>query len=495
MADATSFRMAYAGATPGRLLADRAFSRMAGARLVGGNQIRLLRDAAENYPAWMEAIRRARKQVHFETYALLTDRVGEEFAELFANKAREGVKVRLIHDWLGTPGIRSFFFWRRLRSAGVEVRSFNPPRLDDPIEWLRRDHRKIITVDGRIGFVSGLCVGQCWVGDPVRDSLPWRDTGVRIEGPAVLELDRAFARVWNSRPGPSQIQPEEDCDSLWARPRGTVALRIVAGEPSYGGLYRLDLLIAALARKSIWLTDAYFLATPSYVQSLRAAALDGVDVRLLVPRTTDIPVVRALSRVGYRTLLEAGVRIFEWNGSMLHAKTAVADGLWSRVGSTNLNIASWMGNYELDVVVEDEGFSHAMREMYLDDLEHATEIVLREGARVRPREPRKGRFPVGSARGSAGRAATGVVAMGSTVGAAIARPRLLGRAEAPLMVTMALLLLGLATLTGFFPRTVGILLAISCGWFGLALLLKAFRLYRLARRESAENEEKAKRVE
>ena len=202
---------------------------------------------------------------------------------------------------------------------------------------------------------------------------------------------------------------------------GDVALRIVASEPSMAGLYRLDLLIAALARKSIWLTDAYYLGAPSYLQSLRAAAFDGVDVRLLVPRTSDIPVVRALSRVGYRTLLESGVRIFEWNGAMLHAKTAVADGRWSRVGSTNLNLASWMTNYELDVVVEDEAFAQAMKEMYFDDLAHSTEIVLSKGTKVRPREPRKIEDrPRGSARGSAGRAATGVLAFGSTVGAAIA---------------------------------------------------------------------------
>ena len=154
------------------------------------------------------------------------------------------------------------------------------------------------------------------------------------------------------------VQAEVFEDALASR-AGDVALRIVASEPSMADLYRLDMLIAALARKSIWLTDAYYLGAPSYVQSLRAAAFDGVDVRLLVPRTSDIPIVRALSRVGYRTLLQSGVRIFEWNGAMLHAKTAVADGRWSRVGSTNLNLASWMTNYELDVVVEDEVFAQA----------------------------------------------------------------------------------------------------------------------------------------
>src|SRR5665213_723623 len=441
MADASSIQAAQEAIVPLRLLADQAFSRAAGAPLIPGNDVRLLRNAAENYPAWIDAIRSARKTIHFETYILHADKIGYEFAELLETKAREGVKVRLIYDWFGARGAASFLFWRKLRKAGVEVRCFNPPRLDDPIDFLRRDHRKTIAVDARIGFVSGLCVGQSWVGDPARGIAPWRDTGVRIEGPAVLDLDRAFVRMWNSLAASNLTQAEVSGDAV-APPSGDVALRIVASEPSMADLYRLDMLIAALARKSIWLTDAYYLGSPSYVHSLRAAAFDGVDVRLLVPRTSDIPMVRALSRVGYRTLLQSGVRVFEWNGAMLHAKTAVADGRWSRVGSTNLNLASWMTNYELDVVVEDEAFAHAMKEMYLDDLEGSTEIVLSEGTKVRPREPRRRRDrPRGSARGSAGRAATGLLAFGSTLGAAIASPRLLGPTEAPILVAMALVLL------------------------------------------------------
>lgn len=458
--------------------ADRALFRMTEAPLIPGNHIRLLRNAEENYPAWMEAIEKARRVVHFETYFFRSDPIGHEFAQLLERKAREGVKVRLIYDWFGGLGAASFLFWRRLRKAGVEVRCFHPPRLDDPIQWFTRDHRKIITVDDSIAFVSGLCVGQHWLGDANGEAAPWRDTGVMIEGPAVLEVDRTFRQMWNSLEG--KRRGEERSESAEVQPAGGVALRIVPGEPGRGGLYRLDLLIAAVARKSIWLTDAYFFATPSYIQSLRAAALDGVDVRLLLPRTSDIPVVRALSRFGYRTLLEAGVRVFEWNGSMLHAKTAVVDDLWSRVGSTNLNLASWMSNYELDVVVEDENFGHLMKQMYLEDLENATEIVLTERARIRPsglpRPRRRGRR---AARGSAGRAATGMMAMGSTAGAAITRPRLLGRAEAPVMATAALAFLLLCVLAILFPYTVSILLAIGCGWMAFVLLLKSLRLRRL----------------
>jgi len=458
-----------------RLLAEQAFSRAAGAPLIPGNDVRLLKDAAENYPAWMEAIHSAKKSVDFETYFMRSDKIGYEFAALLESKARQGVRIRLIYDWFGARSGVSFRFWRALRRAGVEVKCFNPPRLSDLFETLWRDHRKTIVVDGRIGFVSGLCVGQRWIGNPARGVEPWRDTGVKIEGPAVIDLARAFARMWNSSAGQEAASGEMPAPS--AVPAGDIALRIVSSEPSMAGLYRLDLLIASLARKSIWLTDAYFLGTPSYVQSLRAAAFDGVDVRLLLPRTSDIPVVRAMSRVGYRTLLEAGVRIFEWNGSMLHAKTGVADGRWSRVGSTNLNLASWMSNYELDVVVEDEPFAAAMAEMYVEDLEHSTEIVLSDKARVRPIERRaRQQLSKGSHRGSAGRAAASVIVMGNAVGAAVRTPRLLGPAEAPIMLIFAALLLIMAALAILFPLAWSIILAIVFVWTSLTLFFKAFRL-------------------
>jgi cardiolipin synthase len=190
----------------------------------------------------------------------------------------------------------------------------------------------------------------------------------------VADIERAFAQAWATTGLPlplSELPRREDVP-----PAGTVSLRVIASEPSTAGLYRLDTLVAAGAQRSLWLTDAYFVGTTVYIQALVAAAKDGVDVRLLVPGASDLVLIRALSRAGYRPLLEGGVRVFEWNGSMLHAKTAVADGRWARVGSSNLNPSSWLGNWELDIAVEDEGFAHAMEDMFLNDLEQATEIVL-----------------------------------------------------------------------------------------------------------------------
>jgi len=463
---------------PLRLLAEQAFSRTAGAPLVQENRIRILKNAEENYPAWLAAIASARKTVNFESYIIHADDVGHHFADLLCAKARERVRVRVIYDWFGARGASSWRFWRRLRQAGVDVRCFNPPRLDSPLGWLSRDHRKTITVDGRIGFVSGLCVGQSWVGDSKRGIEPWRDTGVVIEGPAVFDLEQAFAAMWGGLGAP--IPEEELVPEGAAIPgAGDVALRIVPSLPGKAGLYRVDQLIAAMARRAIWLTDAYFLGTPTYVQALGAAAGDHVDVRLLLPRTSDIPVVRSTSRVGYRALLEAGVRVFEWKGSMLHAKTAVADGRWARVGSTNLNISSWMGNCELDVIVEDEDFAHHMEEMYLEDLSNSTEIVLGSKHKVMPSEKRDRKIPqLGSARGSAGRAATGVLAIGSTVGAALTSQQTLGPAEIPALTVAALTLLALAAVAAHWPHVISIPVVVLGGWTALTLMLRIFRLYR-----------------
>ncbi len=333
----------------------------------------------------------------------------------------------------------------------------------------------MLCVDGRIGFVSGLCVGKDWEGHPEKGIAPWRDTGVEIEGPAVTDLERAFAHMWSLLGSPVPAEDREtgrDMDS-----RGDVALRIVDSYPNAGSLYRFDQLICALARSTIWLTDAYFLGTAAYVQALRAAAEDGVDVRLLLPNTSDIPVVSSISRVGYRTLLESGVRLFEWNGPMLHAKTAVADGRWARVGSSNLNLASWLGNWELDVIIEDQGFASQMEEMYLLDLSHSTEIVLTGRRRIHCAEQGRKLRHRHIGRGSAAHAMTGLMRVGHTVGAAITSRRALGPAEWAGMLVAAMLLLGVALIGALWPRTIALPVIVFAAWVAIALLIRVFRIY------------------
>jgi cardiolipin synthase len=234
-----------------RTLAEQAFSRTAGAPLVGGNSIRLLKDGRENYPAWLEAIQAAQQTIYFESYIMHDDDVGHQFADALIAKAREGVHVRLLYDWLGGLGKASRRFWRRLSAQGVEVRCFNPPRVDSPLGWLSRDHRKSICVDHRIAFVSGLCVGRMWVGEPEHDIAPWRDTGIEVRGPAVGDIERAFAQTW-AEVGPA-LPADEPADRDTIPAAGDVMLRVVASVPNLAGLYRLDQLIAAVARKTLGL--------------------------------------------------------------------------------------------------------------------------------------------------------------------------------------------------------------------------------------------------
>jgi cardiolipin synthase len=358
----------------------------------------------------------------------------------------------------------------------VEVRCFNPPRFDSPFGWLSRDHRKVIVVDGQVAFVTGLCVGQRWVGDPARGIEPWRDTGIEIRGPGVTEVEHAFAQTW-ALAGPP-IPGKEVPDRVSLAVAGDVPLRVIATIPATASLYRLDQLIAAMAQRTLWLTDAYFVGVTGYIQGLRAAVMDGVDVRLLVPGATDIPIVRAVSRAGYRPLLEAGVRVFEWNGPMLHAKTAVADGHWARVGSTNLNLASWIGNWELDVAVESERFGQQMQEVYLDDLKHSSEIVLRRFRRVQTAGRPTPSHPKEHRRGSAGRAAAGAIGIGSMIGAAITSHRALGPAEARLLTFTGLFLLIIAAVALLWPRIVVVPFALIGVWIAMALFLRAWRLWR-----------------
>lgn len=455
--------------------ANQVFSRTSGAPLCGGNRVVLLKDAAENYPAWLRAIDAAQRTIHFEMYIIHDDAQGTLFAEALLRKAGEGVQVRVLYDWMGGFGKTSRAFWNRLRAGSIDVRCYNPPRFDRPLGWLSRDHRKTIVIDSAVAFVTGLCVGQAWVGDPVRHVDPWRDTGIEVRGPAVADIETAFAEAWAAAgaalPANELGQPPP--------PHGDVPLRVVATVPNTAGLFRVDQLVAAMARNRLWLTDAYYGGTAPYVDALRAAARDGVDVRLLVPGASDIPLVRLFSRAGYRPLLEAGIRVYEWNGSMIHAKTAVADSRWARVGSTNLNVASWLGNRELDVIVEHEPFAREMEDMFLRDLENATEVVLQRNRVRAPGAPAgRARRPTGASSG--GRVMAGAVRVGNTVAAAIGNTRVLEAVESNIALIAGTVLAVVAALAFRYPRMIAYPLGVFAAWLAAAIL---FRGLGLARRE------------
>ncbi len=448
--------------------------RVTGSPLVGGNSVRILRDGQENYPAWESAIESAQKTIHIEMYVIHNDRTGRHFCDLLTAKAREGVTVRVLYDWFGSVSLHGRDMWKPLIQAGGEIRAVNPPGFGSLLGWASRDHRKLITIDRSVAFISGLCIGDAWVGDRAKRVAPWRDTGVVIRGPSVVYAEEAFAASWRMA-GPGIPTTELSPIGEIAH-NGSVDLRIVATSPDKAGLYRLDLLVAATVRDYLWLADAYFLGNSPYIQALRSAAIDGVDVRLLVPRGSDLQWIANVSRTMYRSLLEAGVRVFEWNGPMMHAKTAVCDDRMVRIGSTNLNIASWIGNWELDVVIEDTGLAEEMRGMFREDLGNSTEIVITGRNKVRPARPLSstGRRPIFSSGGKS--VLAGAVKVGSTLNDVVTGRRHLSRTESAALLSIGGFLFILAIICMLFPKFIAYPLGVGLGWAGIFFLVKSLQL-------------------
>lgn len=334
--------------------------------------MRVLIDGPEAYPAMLDAIAGATRWIHFENYIIQSDVAGWRFAEALMARAREGIHVRVLYDAFGSSTTRRKY-WRALRSAGVEVRAFNPIQPLDLVANFSRDHRKLIVADGERAVLGGLCIGDEWTGEAAEGEMPWRDTAVDVSGPACALIDQAFGQSWKAAGG--EI-PSGDAAGRVA-PKGEAEVRVIRGEPGRERVYRVTELLAAGSTNRLWITDAYLVAPPRLFQVFRDAARDGVDVRLLVPGTSDLPFVRNLSRIGYRDLLRNGVRIYEWEGPMLHAKTIVADGRWSRIGSSNLNASSLMGNWELDVLIENTALAEAMEHQFRMDIARSREVTRR----------------------------------------------------------------------------------------------------------------------
>lgn len=370
-----SRRSPFFGPTPyvGRALvrhAERAMHRASDSPLVRGNEARLLIDGTVAFPEWLAQIASAERYIHLENYIVRDDRTGRRFQEALAERAQAGVSVRVLYDWVGcwaTPNR----FWSVLRDAGADVRPFGRPGGAGP-NIFHRNHRKVLVVDGRYAAVSGMCIGEEWAGDPEAGIPAWRDTGVALRGPVVAAIDRAFRSTWALAGDPLPDEVEADTDE----PAGRVGVRVVEGEPGKSRIYRLSQLVTVGVERRLWITDPYFVAPPAMVETLAAAARDGVDVRIILPAYNNWPVTGGMSRAGYRPLLEAGVRLFEWEGPMIHAKTTVADGVWSRVGSSNLNLASLIGNWELDVAIVDRSFGREMEELFTRDTGAAVELNL-----------------------------------------------------------------------------------------------------------------------
>jgi cardiolipin synthase len=381
----------------------------------------------------------------------------------------------VLYDWFGcldTPRA----FWRRLRSAGVKVRAANPPTLGTPLGVVRRDHRKLLAVDGTYASTGGVCISEGWLVRSPETGLAYRDTAASVRGPAVADLERAFAGAWDEMGQPLPEEERPPAESI--PPAGDEAVQVVIQEPRKMRILRMLGLITGGVQRRLWITDAYFLSMPVLTQSLMSTARDGVDVRVLVPATNDLPWIGVLSRAGYRQFLEAGVRIFEYGGPMIHAKTVVADGWWSKVGSTNLNFSSLVANWEIDLVAEDKRFGAKMEEMFEEDLTHAREVRLFQTGRqpkVRPDQPiesadrRARRGVVGS--GSGGTAT--LARVGSTALQNSAAP--IRADERTLAAAASAALLGSSLLAARFPRLVAWPLAATGGLLGGIGVLRAAR--------------------
>jgi cardiolipin synthase A/B len=343
--------------------------------IVGAHRVRLLKDGAQAFPAMLEAIGLARSTVCLETYILRDDRTGERFADALIERARAGVEVNLMFDAWGSSVSNAYLL--RLRTAGVRVVAYHPVRFS--LQTLRlfgpglaRDHRKALIVDGRVAFTGGINLADDYA-PALEGGGGFRDTHLCLEGPAAAELQYFFLRTWRRARGAPIDAPRYAIDGRRADP----SVHIIASDMRRGRSAIRETYRTAIrnAQKTIYITNAYFLPTLRLLRALRRAARRGVDVRIMVAGTTDVPAVRLASRSIYGRLLRAGARIFEWTPSVLHAKTAIIDGHWTTVGSSNLDQQSLRLNLEANAIIEDPGFATEMEAMFHEDLARCEEIT------------------------------------------------------------------------------------------------------------------------
>ncbi|HEY6220203.1 MAG TPA: phospholipase D-like domain-containing protein [Gemmatimonadaceae bacterium] len=358
----------------------RGLWRIAAADVSSGNSVRLLRDGPATFAAMLDAIHSARTSVLAECYIFRSDEVGKQFADALAAAVQRGAKVQVLLDWIGIRGTSSSLI-NGMRKAGIELAIFNRPGFRRWLGLVPRDHRKLLVVDSSLGITGGVGIGREWTtGILSQDRARWRDTSVSITGPAARDMEQAFDHMWRRATGTERRGSHR---FLRRKARGahldpSVAtpslVGIIEGEPLRLRVARAFQMQAISAERSIWIATAYFAPSVAEVEALNGAARDGVDVRILVPSRNDHPWVSLLARRYYRRLLTNGVRIWEWQGEMMHAKTSVVDGRWIRVGSTDFNLLGVAINYELDAIIEDSAVGRQAEEMFLSDLDGSIEI-------------------------------------------------------------------------------------------------------------------------
>ena len=368
-----------------------------GSPLVLGNRVTLLQDGTSTYESMFAAIDAAKDNINLETYIIDDDEVGKRFSEVLIGKQRAGVQVNFIYDSVGCIGTPKEFF-QHLRDSGVNVLEFNPinpANLKKGWEVNSRDHRKLLVTDGQVAFLGGINISSVYSGGsvkavrqsaykkkhlpdnteaPVEREAPWRDTHLRVEGPVVAHFQRMFMDTWDAQKG-AALPPRQYFPAI--PPRGKDVVRAIGSSPDdeYSLIYVTLISAIRSAETSIYITNAYFVPDPQLLAALKEAVQRGVDVKMILPSKTDSKLVLNAGRSYYTELLEAGVKIYERRGALLHAKAATIDGVWSTVGSTNLDWRSFLHNQEVNAAIIGPEFGQQMRVMFDRDLAVSDEIT------------------------------------------------------------------------------------------------------------------------
>ncbi len=360
-----------------------------GSPLTTGNQVLLLQDGPATYQAMFAAISAAQNHINLETYILDDDEVGQRFAQALMAKQAQGVQVNLLRDSAGTFGTPAAFF-EQLAASGISVHEFNPINplaARDSWQWNQRNHRKLLIVDGRTAIMGGINISSVYSGgsfkrgsqglpkNPGGDNPAWRDTDLQLQGPVVAELQKLFVDDWEKQKGPPLAKKD-----YFPPPQhvGQQVVRAIGSSPDepFSLIYATLLSAIGSAESSVRVTNAYFVPDPQLLAALEAAARRGVDVNLILPSQTDSWLVFHAGRRHYARLLRAGVKIHERRGVLLHAKTALIDGVWATVGSTNLDWRSFLHNHELNAVVLGADFGRQVQAMFERDLAASDAITL-----------------------------------------------------------------------------------------------------------------------
>jgi cardiolipin synthase len=349
--------------------------------LVVGNRVTLLKNATDTYKAMLAAIGNATDTINIAMFTFSNGPIGQMFADALIARQRHGVHVSVMYDGLGSLGTPASFF-DTLRQAGIAVLPYRPVKLFSvklPESLSHRNHRKMLVVDGRIAFTGGINISEVYASGfgsrgQQGSQESWRDTDIEVKGPAVAEFQRLFINEWKYQKGP----PLCSCNYFPTIERqGNQIVRVIGSVPERFSPIYVTLISAIVnSATNVYITDAYFAPDHQMLHALERAAHRGVDVRLLLPSRSDERLIVSAARSHYHALLKAGVKIYEWQGAMLHAKTATVDGVWSTVGSSNLDWWSIARNNEVNAIVLSHSFGDEMNQMFEADLANAKPIEL-----------------------------------------------------------------------------------------------------------------------